>query len=156
MKLSFDEIKNWAEFEDLTASYFRLQESYDIEVAQSGKGSDGGRDLLLTISYSSPIRSFEHKWVVQCKFYNRDLRNSDFADINIPSLIHEYNAEGFLLICKKGVVNTLQQKLENLEKNCKFGYAYRIWTGAAFADEIFRMKSEVVRKHYFPKYSKTQ
>jgi len=149
MELSFDEIKNWAEFENLAALYFRLQEEYDIKVSQSGKGADGGRDLLLTISYSSPVRSFEHRWVVQCKFYNRDVRNSDFADINIPSLIHEYNAEGFLLICKKGVVNTLQQKLDNLEKNCKFGYAYRIWTGTIFLSEIIRMESDVVRKQFF-------
>lgn len=156
MKLSFDEIKNWVEFEDLTASYFRLQEYYDIQVAQSGKGSDGGRDSLLTISYPSPIRSFDHKWVVQCKFYNRDMRNSDFADINIPSLIHEYNAEGFLLICKKGVVNTLQQKLENLEKNCKFGYAYRVWTGAAFLEKIIGLDNDVIIRQYFPKYFKTK
>ena len=104
MKLSFDEIKNWEEFEELVASYFRLQDDYDIEVARSGKGSDGGRDLLLTIKYRSLIRSFRHYWVVQCKFYNRDLRNSDFADINVPSLIHEYNAEGFILIWRK-IVN---------------------------------------------------
>jgi len=48
MELSFDEIKNWEEFENLAATYFRFQEEYDIEVARSGRSSsDGGRDLIL-------------------------------------------------------------------------------------------------------------
>lgn len=156
MKLSFDEIKNWAEFEDLAASYFRSQDEYNIEVRLSADNSaDDRRNLILSLNYDSPIlSSFKQKWVVQCKFYDRDVRNSDFSDINIPSLIHEYNAVGFLLICREGVMHTLQQKFNNLEKNCKFGYVYRIWTGANFLDKITMQKSEVVLTQYFSVYSK--
>ncbi|MBK9015198.1 MAG: hypothetical protein IPM82_14640 [Saprospiraceae bacterium] len=55
-KLSFEEITDWEQFENLVAAYFRSLDSDQnknvilAEVNQSGKGSDGGRDILLEVS----------------------------------------------------------------------------------------------------------
>jgi len=158
MNLTLDEIKDWAEFENLVASFFRLQyANHSCEIIHSSKGADGGKDILLIFKLEDPLvdtSSYERKWVVQCKFYNRDLRKSDLSNVNIPTLIHEYGANGYLLVTKKGVVNTLQTMFENLEKNCILGYEYKLWTGSVFLDKIIENEdiTTVILKRYFPKY----
>lgn len=156
-RLSFDEIRDWADFEDLVASYFRHQEAvpsnsvFQVEVLQSGKGNDGGKDLLIKFLVNDSVKPFLRTWIVQCKFYERDLRKSDLADVNIPSLIHQYGADGYLLVCKKGIVNTLATAFEDLNKNCRFGYSYVIWTGEVFKEKIL-LAPEALLKQFFPKY----
>jgi Restriction endonuclease len=156
-RLSFDEIRDWADFEDLVAMYFRHQESdpannvFQVEVLPSGKGSDGGRDLLVKFQVNDSVRPFFRLWVVQCKFYENDLKKSDLADVNIPTLIHQYKADGYLLVCKQGIVNTLATAFEDLNKNCRFGYSYVIWTGQDFISRIHVAPKEL-RKQFFPKY----
>src|SRR5688572_16648713 len=99
--IEFDEVPNWQTFENLVADYFRsIKEQkniVDITVDQSGEGPDGGRDILITFQISDTIAQFFRKWVVQCKFYDRPVSKAELADINIPTLIHEYGADGYLL-----------------------------------------------------------
>ena len=109
-KIEFEELSDdFQKIEDLVADYFReiqkdkiLSNSIkDIEVRQSGKGADGGRDILIIFQLTDSVITFERKWVVQCKFYKDDVSKSNLSDVNIPSLIHEYKADDYLLICRK-------------------------------------------------------
>jgi hypothetical protein len=153
-RLSFDEIVNWQAFEDLATDYFKGIKGdkefnvTDVEVKQTGEGADGGRDILITLSVDDSIVRFERKWVVQCKFYNRSVNKGDLADINIPSIIHEYGANGYLLICKNHLTATLSTALENLNANCQFNYHYESWHGTNFLNRI-RIKPQLI-ENYFP------
>lgn len=155
-KISYDEISDWEQFENLVAAYFRSLDNEQnknvvLEVNQSGKGSDGGRDILVKFLVNDSVRAFTRTWVVQCKFYARDLKKSDLADINIPTLIHQYDANGYLLICKQGVINTLATMFEDLNKNCKLRYDYVYWTGAEFKEKIL-LANLSLQKQFFPEY----
>ncbi len=154
MELSYNEIESWEKFEDLVASYFREikieNNIIDIKVKPSGTGTDGGRDILVTFRIADSLVSFKRKWIVQCKFYNRNLRKSDLSDINIPTLIHEYGAVGYLLICKERVTSGVSKMFENLGENCKFKYHYEFWHGSHFLDKIVTMNK--LLQSYFPKY----
>jgi hypothetical protein len=154
MKISYKEIKSWKEFEDLIVAYFKQLKIekgiVDVNVKPSGAGSDGGRDILVTFRINDSLVTFTRKWVIQCKFYNRNLKLSDIANINIPTLVHEYGANGYLLICKEHVSSGISKKFENLELNCKFKYRYIFWHGSSFLDKIITMDKLV--KVYFPKF----
>ena len=156
MKLSLFEISDWQEFENLVADYFRMVKDYkgndvfDVDVKLSGTGADGGRDILLTVLVRDSIVTFKRKWVVQCKFYSRSVSKSHISDINIPSLIHEYGADGYLLICKTTAQSELTKSFELLNQNCKFGYRYEIWTGNEFEARLFETKP--LFEKYFPEY----
>jgi hypothetical protein len=156
MKLSLVEIKNWKEFEDLIAAYFRATKKekniIDIKVEPSGTGSDGGRDILVTFDVNDSLVTFKRKWVIQCKFHNKDISKSHLSNVNIPSLVHEYGANGYLLVCKKGVTSKVSEMFENLSKNCSFKYHYEIWNGNNFINLILTNDSLI--KMYFPKYHK--
>lgn len=155
MKIDFSEIEDWAEFEDLVADYFRECQKLDdnqiisVKVEQTGEGPDGGRDILVTSLVDDSIITFERKWVVQCKFYET-LYKSNLDKINIPTLIREYDANGYLLIAKNSVQVGVTQTFENLRKKCKDGYGYEIWNGNHFRNKLGFVSN--LHQQYFPKY----
>jgi predicted helicase len=129
--LEFEELKdNWQLFENLVADYFReVKEDKSIETIEvdpSGEGPDGGRDILLTFRFADSISTFKRKWVVQCKFYTNSVQKKELSTINIPSLIHEYRADGYLLVCKNDVGAQVRQMFKQLNDNCRFSYDYKI------------------------------
>lgn len=154
--LSLKEIIDWKSFEDLVAAYFnaaRQDNDFNVdtvEVKKTGSGSDGGRDILVTLTVNDSVSSFQRIWVVQCKFYEVDVNKSHLADINIPSLLHQYGAHGYLLVCKNGVTSTVSQMLEELSKNCWSKRSYLFWNGNDLLKRV-RLKDDLLR-HYFPKF----
>lgn len=153
-KLEFEELSGWQEFEELVASYFRAikQEKgiTSVRVEKSGEGSDGGRDILITFRLTDSVSEFKRKWVVQCKFYKKSVSKTNLSDINIPSLIHEHKADGYLLVCRRDVTSVVSTMFENLRKNCRFKYSYEIWTGDELKNRLLP-EPNLIQK-YFPEY----
>jgi hypothetical protein len=156
--IEFDEISNWQGFEDLVADYFRgIKEQksiVNISVEQSGEGTDGGRDILVTFQLTDSIVPFQRKWVVQCKFYDKSVSKAELAKINIPTLIHEYGADGYLLVCKGNVTSTVSAMFESLREKCKMGYSYMIWTGNEFINQLYIQPPRPLIQKHFPEYYK--
>ena len=149
--LDINEIKDAEQFENLTAAFFRsLKNGMFVKVEQSGKGPDGGRDILVTFNGTDQIDNFTRKWVIQCKFHSKSVNRKHLADVNIPTLIHQYGADGYLLICKNGVTSKLTEMFESLNKNCKFHYNYKIWNGEELKSKLYVYSK--IQKQFFPKY----
>jgi hypothetical protein len=160
MILSFDEIKDGQQFENLVVAYFEnlnIDESSitEIRVQPSGIGTDGGRDLLVHTRTKDIIPLFfKRTWVVQCKFHESNISTNKIADINIPTLIHSYNAVGYLLVCKQKPTSKLTELFERLEKQCTFGYRYQILSGERFLSYLLSRQEDnkPVIRQFFPQY----
>jgi hypothetical protein len=156
--IEFDEIQDGQAFEDLVADYFRgiadQKNITDITVEQSGEGADGGRDILVTFQLTDSIIPFQRKWIVQCKFYNRSVSKAELSEVNIPTLIHEYGADGYLLVCKGNVTSTVSTMFESLRVKCKMRYSYMIWTGNQFKDQLYLQPPRPLIQKHFPEYYK--
>lgn len=156
MNLTFDEIKNDKLFEHLTATYFReLEESNNnnitnVKVKETGEGVDGGKDILVEFDLSDDIKVFKRIWVVQCKFREDSVSPSHLKSINIPTLIHSYNANGYLLVCKKQATSGTTELFERLSEKCKDKYHYECWNGTQFLSKL--MLNEKITQLFFPKY----
>lgn len=156
-RLSLEEISDWRCFENLVAAYFNsVKQDNDFDVADvmvqpSGSGSDGGRDILVTLLIDDSIMRHKRIWVIQCKFYNKDVGKSELADINIPSLLHQYGAHGYLLVCKKHYTSSLSDMFEGFNSKCHFQRNYLIWNGDDLLRKI-RLKPDLI-EHYFPKHN---
>ncbi len=155
--LSLTEITNWRAFEDLVADYFREVKRDnefnvdDVEVQQTGTGSDGGRDILVTFTVDDSIMTFKRKWVVQCKFYDPDVNKTHLSDVNIPSLLHEYGADGYLLVCKNHFTAPVSNMFERFNDACPFKRRYNIWNGQIILGRI-HLKENIVN-NYFTKHA---
>lgn len=157
MNISFNEIEDGDQFEDLVAAYFRelkeLNENNitNVEIKQSGVGTDGGRDILIEFDISDDIKIFKRKWVVQCKFHNVNISPAKIKTINIPTLIHSYGASGYLLVCKTRPTSGLTNLFENLNSNCTHGYQYVIWNGNLFLSKLYLTRN--LHSVFFPQYN---
>jgi len=120
-------------------------------VEHSGVGTDGGRDVLVRFRIKDFITSFERKWVVQCKFHEQPVSKSYLSTVNIPTLIHEYGANGYLLVCKNEVTSGVRTMFANLNDKCKFGYHYECWIGSDFKERL-NLKHALVER-FFPAYN---
>ncbi len=155
-QLDWSEITNDNRFEALCKAYFEtLTEEKNnqidsVEASAPAEGADGGQDLIVTFGMSDGLSQFARKWVVQCKFESRSVGKSKMQSVNIPALIHQYGAVGYLLICKTLPTTQLEHHFEDLKKNCRFEYKYEIWTGDDFLSRI--LEKENIVKLYFPKY----
>lgn len=152
--ITFDEISDWHQFESLVAAYFELLKEEDnnvvnVDVKPTGVGSDGGRDILVAFLVSDSIVSFQRR-VVQCKFQEQAVSNSDLRNVNIPTLIHEYGADGYLLVCKGAVSSKVTEMFERLNAECRFKYQYTIWEGEQFRKRLLFKHSLI--KQFFPEY----
>ena len=154
--LDFNEIATWQEFENLVTDYFRrirrARNIKSVTVEPSGEGTDGGRDILITFRLSDSIITFERKWVVQCKFYSKAVSKSELSSLNIPTLIHEYKADGYLLVCRNNVTSNVSTMFENLRTKCKMSYSYMIWTGSEFITQLLVQPPRPLIQKYFPEY----
>jgi hypothetical protein len=154
-KIDFSEIESWEQFEDLVAQYFResknLEDNHlvEVDVDPTGKGQDGGRDIILNFRINDSIVPFERKWVVQCKFHET-LTKSDLDKISISTLIEEYDADGYLLVCKNSVTSGVTNTFENLRNKCRRKYKYELWKGNYFCQKLY--KTTDLQEHYFPKF----
>jgi hypothetical protein len=155
--ISLDDISDGQQFENLVADYFRemgeAKNITEVDVKPPSEGNDGGRDILVTFRFTDSIVSFERRWVVQCKFWKKSVSPSAIATVNIPTLIHQYSADGYLLVCKNNVTSGLTKMFDELLKNCRMQYRYIIWNGEAFKTQLYTLRSEspLVQK-YFPDY----
>ncbi len=154
--IDFDEISNWQTFENLVAEYFRQIKDQnnivDIKVEPSGEGADGGRDILVTFQLTDSIIPFERKWVIQCKFYKNSVSKTTLSTVNIPTLIQEYEANGYLLVCGGDVTSSVSTMFENLRIKCKMNYSYMFWNGSEFTSKLYMLRPQPLIQQYFPEY----
>jgi len=156
MNLNFDEIADGKVFEQLTAIYFRqLGKSKNnnissVKVKETGEGVDGGKDILVEFDFSDDITVFKRTWVIQCKFRDDSVSPSHLKSINIPTLIHSYNANGYLLVCKKQATSGVTELFERLNLQCKDKYQYECWNGMQFLSKL--IINEDITQLFFPKY----
>ncbi len=154
--IDFAEISDGLQFENLVADYFRemteAKNISEVDVKPPSEGSDGGRDILVTFRFTDSIISFERRWVVQCKFWKKSVSPNAIATVNVPTLIHQYNANGYLLISKSDVTSGLGKMFEQLEQTCWMRYRYVIWNGEAFRTQLYMLRPEPVIQKYFPQY----
>jgi hypothetical protein len=159
-ELSFEEIKNGGHFEDLTIAltiaYFDSLKNVlgpgisQVQIMGSGVGPDGGKDIIVIFNVTD-LSNFKRKWVVQCKFLERNVSASDINDVHIPQLLYSLSACGYLLICKQKPTSKLVNHFEDLNENCKEKYSYLIWTGEEFKRKLYEA-DKAIHKQFFPKY----
>lgn len=158
MTFDFNEILDHKKFEDLVVSYFedlkheKGHSIVDVEVKPSGTGTDGGRDILVTLKVTDSIVTFDRRWVVQCKFHDSDISTDKISDINIPSLLASYNASGYLLVCKQKPTSKLTDHFEKLESSNGQSQKFVAWSGEQFKRLILVKSKKEVLQQYFPSY----
>lgn len=121
--LDFRELpEDGTDLERLVREIF-IREGY--ETHWTGKGADGGRDLVVVEKVSGPLSDFSRTWLVQCKHkahsgksVGKDEANSIITDCR------RIKATGYLLVCttqpSSGLINAYQELEESEQLVIKY------------------------------------
>jgi len=153
--LDLNEITDPRAFEELVVAYFSvLHENRENNItgviaSPSSVGSDGGVDILVTLTVTDSLSRFERRWVVQCKFHERSIGLQQLGLVSPTSLIEQHDAVGYLLICKTNPTTQLANLFKDLTEN-RNEYQYLIWTGEQLKTRL--LEQPLIHKQFFPKY----
>jgi hypothetical protein len=115
--LKFEELpKDGVAFEQLVRELL-LRELF--QVAWTGVGPDGGRDLVVTERSSGPIADFERRWIVSCKHFANGGGAVGLNDLDrsVVDSCRSAQAAGFILACSTHPSSSLVTRLKEIEIN---------------------------------------
>ncbi|WP_368904888.1 restriction endonuclease [Bacillus wiedmannii] len=148
--LDFKELsKDGTDLERLAREIF-VREGY--ETHWTGKGTDGGRDLIIKEKVSGPLSKFERTWLVQCKHKAHSGDSVGKAEAN--SLITDckrVGATGYLMICTTSLTSGLIQAYTELEEREDIVIKY--WDEVRIEDRLFKPCNFSLINQFFPQSS---
>jgi hypothetical protein len=145
--LDFKELsKDGTDLERLTREIF-IREGF--ETHWTGKGSDGGRDLLVIEKVQGPLSKFERKWLVQCKHkahsgqsIGKDAANSLVTDCK------RVGATGYLMVCTTSLTSGLIKAYEELMS--MEGIVIDYWDEVRLEDRLLKPCNFSLIDQFFP------
>lgn len=121
-----------------------------LEVYWSGKGADGGKDLLCIEKPLSNFKSIEKRWVVQCKHNANKGRAVSPGDLeDIVGVCDEHNAQGYILACSTYPSSALVKRFEHIQNNKKITTVF--WDSRSIERELLKPDNWNLANMFFPK-----
>jgi len=147
--LDFTELS--ADGQDLELLVRELLFRQGFSVYWSGKGADGGRDLVCIERRASFFQQDERSWLIQCKHNANSGKSVSVSDLDgISDSCAHHNCQGYLLVCSthpsSGVVNRLEGISKNLQKPIVASY----WDSVKLEQLLSTPKNWSLAQRFFP------
>ena len=124
-----------------------------LEVYWSGKGPDGGRDLLCIEKYKSEFKSTNKRWLVQCKHNAHSGKAVGKNDLSgIRNDCDANKATGYILVCSTYPSSTVVNELEAIEKESNITTCF--WDYATIERILMRPSNWSLINTFFPNSAK--
>jgi hypothetical protein len=125
--------------------------SCSMAVEWSGRGPDGGRDLICREPLTSLIAPTNRVWLVQCKHFalaNRSVGVNDLDNI-VDSCVH-HNATGYLLACSTQPSSAVVHRLEGVTTNPANAITATFWDGVTIERHLAKPRQWAIAQRFFP------
>lgn len=115
----------------------------------SGKGPDGGKDLICIEEFDSNIMPSERKWLIQCKHTAHSEKAVGIGDLDdiIDSCV-QHDATAYLLVCSTYPSSTVVNRLEGITKSSKFEATY--WDSVTLERMLKTPQTWPIAQRFFP------
>ncbi|HBC98190.1 MAG TPA: hypothetical protein DC053_00555 [Lachnoclostridium sp.] len=121
-----------------------------LEVYWSGKGADGGKDLLCIETQMSCFKETSRRWLIQCKHNAKSGRAVNKSDLDsvVDSCI-EHDATGYLLVCSTFPSSSLVKRLEEIQNTRNI--ITHFWDCRFLEKELLKPINWNISNMFFPK-----
>lgn len=120
-----------------------------LEVYWSGKGPDGGRDLLCVEKYKSNFKNVRKRWLIQCKHNAHSGNAVGINDLgSIGNACRQHNADGYILVCSTYPSSSVVTMLEALEQNEKIVTSF--WDYQTLERQLLTPANWTLISRFFP------
>ncbi len=124
-----------------------------LSPAWSGRGPDGGRDLLFTESLSGPLSQERIKWLVSCKDMAKSGHSVTESDLPCPGIkdkLAQHKANGFLLATTTTVSAAAKALLDSLDKSNGGGIHTLVWDSSELSAMLLESSNQDLLKQFLP------
>ena len=117
----------------------------------TGKGPDGGKDLVCRENANGQISGLQRKWVVSCKHKTLSSAAVGMQDLDhsIADLCKANNASGYLLVCSTHISSAVAQRLAELSSEST-GIVAKCWDGVQLETLLRTPRTWPIAQQFFP------
>lgn len=119
----------------------------------SGRGPDGGRDLLFSETLSGPLSNEKVTWLVSCKDKAKSGESVTERDLPSPSIkdkLAQHKANGFLLVTSTTVSTGAKNLLDALDINQGGDIHTLVWDSTELAAMLLEQTNQDLLKQFLP------
>lgn len=126
--------------------------SNGLHVAWSGKGPDGGRDLICTETIDSHFVKSTRTWLVQCKHKAHSGDSVGIAELdNIVDSCTHHHATGYILVCSTQPSSAVVNRLESVTNNPANSVTATYWDGVMLQRMLSAPRLWAIAQRFMPK-----
>ncbi|MDH2481115.1 MULTISPECIES: restriction endonuclease [Acinetobacter calcoaceticus/baumannii complex] len=125
--------------------------SMQYKVSWSGKGADGGRDLICVEEHSSIFLATSRKWLIQCKHKAVSGNSVGLADLDdIVSSCLQHGCNGYLLVTSTQPSSGVVARLEGITSNPDSKIVATYWDSTQLERRLRTAQQWSIAQHFFP------
>lgn len=122
-----------------------------FQVQWSGRGADGGKDIICIERRDSFFAADSKKWLVQCKHNARSGKSVSHSDLDdIVDSCTQHNAEGYLLACSTQPSSGAISRLEGITNNPQNNITAVCWDSGIIEDLLATPLMWSIAHKYMP------
>jgi len=147
--LDFKELS--ADGQDLELLVRELLFRQGFSVYWSGKGADGGRDLICVERRDSFFKQDERSWLIQCKHNANSGKSVGIAELDgISDSCAHHNCRGYLLVCSTYPSSAVVNRLEGISKNHQTPLVASYWDSVKLEQLLSTPQNWSLAQRFFP------
>lgn len=150
--IDFTELSSSVQGENLEQLTRLLGRALGLGTEWTGRGADGGLDLLFSEHLSGSLSKQRRRWVVSCKDKARS--GSSVLENDLPSItdkVKQHQADGFLLVTTTTVGTAAKALIDSLDAS-RGGPIYTlVWDAAELTSMLLVKSNENLLEQFFPK-----
>lgn len=138
--------------QDLELLVRELLFSLGYKVYWSGRGPDGGRDLVCIETAKSIFIDTSKKWLIQCKHKAKSGNSVGIADLDdIVSSCAQHECDGYVLITSTQPSSSVVTRLEQISNNEKMPIIATYWDAVELERRLRTAQQWSIAQHFFPR-----
>lgn len=151
--LDFKELSEDGNELELLIREILLVKGYNVR--WSGKGPDGGKDLICYESRKSDFLDDTKVWLIQCKHKAKSEGSVGISELDdiVDSCSH-HDAKGYLLVCSTYPSSKVVERLEGITDNKKVDIECNYWDSVRIEQILSTPKLWSIAQRFFPISSK--
>jgi hypothetical protein len=150
--LDFTELDKKPPGEALEALVRLIGERLGMRVEWSGRGADGGRDLIFHETQEGPLKSRSIKWLVNCKDNSESSASVGERDVgSVSDKTAQHKCEGFLLATTTTASTALKDKLDSLDFSSGGSIHTKVWDRFELTKFLLEDRFSDLMLQFFPK-----
>jgi Restriction endonuclease len=155
--LDFSKLAGTPPGETFQALIRLIGEQLKLGVSWTGRGADGGRDLIFVETQEGPIKGRPVRWLVSCKDNSDSKRSVTERDVgNVSDKVRQHDCDGFLLATTTTASAALKELLDKLDADARDPIQTKVWDRFYISQMLLSDRFSSLLMQFFPEHQRRE